>query len=135
MSTNHAHAFGITPGHADPEGRAIDYDLLDQFVGAAVDGCTPCQDAHLTLLVDDAPTAARMVELACVATHQQFGGLPSAMTHDGPGPNLEFRRLARVGVDGARVAMFDTCAAMTPAERRAAVNSATDYLIGYFMLS
>lgn len=132
--SDHQHAdFEIPDTAADPAGRPVDHDLLGRLVGAAFDGCTSCQDAHLTLAVEDAATTARLVELACVATQAAFGGLPASMTNDtAPGPSSpEFRRLARAGLDGANDAMWTACAAMNPTQRRAAANTALDTLIGH----
>lgn len=129
----HAHeGFEIPADTADPLGRPVDHTLLGELVGCAMDGCTTCQDPLLTLLVEDAATTARLVELACIATHSAFGGLPASMTDDGvPGPSsAEFRRLARAGLDGANDAMFATCERMPPTERRSAANTALDTLVG-----
>ncbi|WP_144312096.1 hypothetical protein [Actinopolyspora erythraea] len=132
-TADHTHSgFEIPEDYSDPSGRPVDHPLLAQFVGAAFDGCTSCQDALLTLMIDDAVTTGRLVELACVATQDALGGLPRNMTdHDAPGlASAEFRRLARAGLDGANTAMFDECGQMTATERRAAANSAADILIG-----
>jgi hypothetical protein len=89
--------------------------MLGQFVGTPFDGCTSCQDALLTLMVEDPTTTTRLVELACVSTHAALGGLPANMT-DEQAPGLatrEFRRLARAGADGATHAMFTNCERMT----------------------
>ena len=137
MSTDHQHAgFEIPTDYTDPAGRTINHDLLGQFIGAAYDRCTSCQDAHLTLMVEDAATTARLVELACVATASAFGGLPASMTDDAaPGPSSpEFRRLARAGLDGNNDTMFAECAAMTITQRRAAANTAAGTLVGHLSL-
>jgi hypothetical protein len=109
MSQQHDHAgFEIPATLAGPLGRPVDHDLLGRFVGAGFDGCTSCQDALLTLMVEDPDTTARLVELACVATHGALGGLPASMTDD-DAPGLaapEFRRLARAGLDGANDAWW-----------------------------
>lgn len=124
--------FEVPAGYADPAGRPVDHALLGQFVGAAFDGCTSCQDALLTLLTEDAPTTARLVELACVATHAALGGLPANMTTPGV-PGLcspEFRTLAAAGADGNNAAMFAACEQMTAGQRREAANSAADIVVG-----
>lgn len=133
-STDHTHpGFEIPDDLGDPLERPVDHTLLGQFVGAAYDGCPSCQDALLTLVIDDTATTARIVELACVATHSALGGLPASLTEDNtPGPATpEFRRLARAGLDGANTAMFDQCAQMSPTQRRNAANTAADILIGH----
>jgi hypothetical protein len=115
----------------DSLGRPVDGRLLGQFISAAFDGCTSCQDALLTLLVEDAATTARLVELACVATQGILGGLPASMTDEGEGlSSPEFCRLARAGVDGGNDVMWRACGRMTIVERRAAANTAADTLVG-----
>ncbi|MEU3756399.1 hypothetical protein AB0H17_27170 [Streptomyces olivoreticuli] len=129
----HRHeGFEIPDDFVHPGGRRIDNRLLGDLTGAAFDGCASCQDPLLTLLVEDATTTARLVELACISTHAMLGGLPASMTDDdAPGQSSpEFRRLARTGLDGATGAMFQECERMTPTERRAAANTALDTLIG-----
>jgi hypothetical protein len=125
--------FEIPTDFADPGGRPVDHALLGQLVGTAFDGCTTCQDPLLTLLVEDPATTARLVELACVATHSVLGGLPASMTDDDvPGQTApEFRRLARAGLDGANDTMFVACGELPTAGRRAAANTALDILIGH----
>jgi hypothetical protein len=133
VSGQHDHAgFEIPATFGDPLGRPVDHALLGRFVGAAFDGCVSCQDPLLTLMVEDPATTARLVELACVATDAVLGGLPAGLTDQhAPGlAALEFRRLARAGLDGANDAMFTACADMTTTERRAAANTAADILVG-----
>lgn len=137
VTSDHTHAgFGMPVGYTDPLGRPVAHELLGQFVGAAFDGCTSCQDGLLTLLAGDSTTAARLVELACVAIHAAFGGLPASMTDPGePGPaSAEFRRLARAGVDGANDALARECERMSAGQRRAAANTAADVLVGQLHL-
>lgn len=117
----------------DPDGRPVDHKLLGDLVAAAYDGCTTCQDPLLTFMVEDPATSARTVELACVAIQGMFGGLPQSMTDEhapGSTSSPEFRQLARAALDGENDAMFRECERMTPVQRRAAVNTAMDTLIG-----
>jgi hypothetical protein len=119
----------------DPDGRPVDGALLGRFIGVAYDGCVTCQDPLLTLLVEDAATTARLVEVACVTTGEILGGLPSSMLPGGPGPASEpFRRLAAAGTDGNREALFTATAAMSTGERRAAANTAADTIIGFMTM-
>lgn len=138
MTTDHHHheGFELPPGYTDPQGRPVNHDLLSQFVGAAFDGCTSCQDPLLTLLTEDPTTTARLVELACLSIHDAFGGLPASMTDPGaPGPSSpEFRQLARTGLDGANDALMRECENFTPTQRRAAANTAADTVIGQLPL-
>lgn len=125
----HAHTFGL---EHDPQRPNTDVALLDHFIGAGFDGCTSCQDAQLTLLLQDPYTSARVVELACVAVQGVAGGLPPEMTTVGAAGTSsdEFRALARLGIDGGNETMFAACAEMTDEQRRAAVNTAANTLTG-----
>jgi hypothetical protein len=134
-AAGHAHDFGIPAGFADPLGRPVDSRLLGEFIGAAFDGCAGCQDALLTVITGDPATTARLVELACVATHDALGGLPASLT-DETAPGMagpEFRALAHAGLDGENDAMFALCASMTVAQRRAAADTAADILVGHLI--
>jgi hypothetical protein len=132
MNDRHRHGgFEIPAGYVDPAGRAIDHALLSQVVGAAVAGCPTCGDALLTLLVQDPATTARLVELTCISTRELFGGLPAAMTDEhAPGPMaLEFRALARTGLNGGNSAMFNLREHMSTTQRRAAAGNAVSLLV------
>ena len=127
----HQHTgFEIPDDFEDLTGRPVDYGLLSQLVSACMDRCLPCQGVLTTTLVEDPVTAARLVEMACGSIHDTFGGLPSAVLDDDmPGPAaLEFRRLARAGLDGANGELFAECARMDVPGRRAAVDTALDFV-------
>ncbi|TQM01681.1 hypothetical protein [Pseudonocardia kunmingensis] len=132
MATDHAHAGFDVPAGSDPLGRPVDGSLLGKFIGAAFDGCTSCQDAHLTILVQDAPTTARLVELACVGVQQAMGGLPANLTDlaSSDPSSREFRLLVAAGLHEGNDVMWARCAEMAPVERRAAANTAADLLVG-----
>jgi len=137
VNGDHEHdGFEIPFDYVDPAGRAVDHRLLGDFVGAAVAGCSSCRDALLTFVAEDSPTAARLVELACIATRELLGGLPATMTeeHAGGPIGLEFRRLAGTGVDGANSAMFTACARMSSEQRRAAAATAAGILVAQLRL-
>ncbi|MCY0937547.1 hypothetical protein [Streptomyces sp. H34-S4] len=126
---SHAHGDFRVPDdttHPGSENRRIDNRLLGQIIGTAMDGCTSGQGPLLTLLAEDAATTAHVVELACIAVHQTYDGLPASMTEDDAGGTAspEFTRLARAGLDGANDTMFTQCERMTPTERRHAANTA-----------
>lgn len=115
-------------------GQPVDHDLLGKFVGAAFDGCS-CQGALLTLMVDDPATIAHLVELTCVSSQASFGGLPAYLIDDrlrGPA-SPEFRQLARL--HGANTTMVTVCREMTSHQRRCAVHTAVDLLVGNLHLS
>jgi hypothetical protein len=134
--TGHEHdGFEFPAGFKDQDAWTVDYGLLSSLIGAAYDRCTTCQDPLLTLLVEDATTTARLVEIGCIMTHHLLGGLPQSMWDpDVPGTSSrEFRRLACAGLDGANEEMLTLCQTMTPTERRSAANTAMDQLIGLLM--
>jgi hypothetical protein len=130
MSAEHVHAAFEVP--ADPFGPRIDGELLGRFIGAGFDGCTGCRNALLPLLADDPATTVRLVEMACVAIHHAFAGLPLSVV-DAQAPGAEaaaFRCLVHAGTDAAHAAMLGECERMTPDQRRAAATTAADLLIG-----
>ncbi|WP_410877388.1 hypothetical protein [Nocardia sp. A7] len=116
----------------DPLGRGIDGPLLSHLMGAAFDRCAPCQADLLAAVADHPPTAARAVELACIAVHEKVGGLPGNLTE----PDIHaiasraFRHLARTGVNHGNEQMFEAAAVMSITDRAAAVDSALDLLVG-----
>ncbi|AWN32621.1 hypothetical protein DKG71_42335 (plasmid) [Streptomyces sp. NEAU-S7GS2] len=116
-----------------PGGWQADSKLFEDVTGAAFERCASCQDAALTLLVEDAVTTARLVELACGAIINVEGNMPaSQIDPDAPGAaSPEFRRLARAGLGKTSDGMYRECAQMTATERRAAANTALDTLVGY----
>jgi hypothetical protein len=116
----------------DSRGFLIDYRLLSRLVNAAFDMCQACQDDLVTRISLDGPSAAQLVELACVAVNEVWGGLPPDFTEDDQELMVspEFRRLARVGSGGHNDAMFAECGKMTPAERKAAIESSAAILAG-----
>jgi hypothetical protein len=110
----------------------VDGGLLANLMGAAVDGCATCQGQLITLLTQDAATTTRVVELACVAIQETFGGLPPNVLDEDPSGMTapEFQLLARTGLDGENEAMWQECTRMTPEQRRNAANTALDLLAG-----
>jgi hypothetical protein len=119
--------------HPAPGEATIDFELIGSLVGVAFDGCTTCQDPLLTLLVEDAASTTRLVELACVATAAQLGGLPPSMhdvDHSGGLTPMPFRRLAGAGLDGQAAAMYRVAEEMSVQDRRVAANCALDTLVG-----
>lgn len=132
-TSGHDHAFEVPDGFRPPDGRRdIDHELLGQFTGAAFDGCQECQAVLLGRMAGDPAVTARLVELACVAINEAVGGLPPSLTAPGPGlAAAEFRRLAAAGADGNNDAMFALAETMTRAERRAAMETAADLVVGF----
>lgn len=112
----------------DPNGA-----LFRAVIGAALESCTSCQDATLTLLVEDPATCARLVQLACGMLAEFEGGLPADQTDPDVSSfaSVAFRRLARATQDTTAQAVFRECEQMTPRERRDAANTALDTLVGY----
>ncbi|MFJ1709379.1 hypothetical protein [Kitasatospora sp. NPDC088346] len=118
------------------DGPDADGALFEAVIGAALASCTSCQDVTLTLLVEDSATCARLVQLACGMLAEFEGGVPLNQTDpDLPGfASLPFRRLARATQDTTAQAVLRECERMTARERRDAVNTALDTLIGYVAL-
>jgi hypothetical protein len=136
VTDEHDHALPLSPDVlADPRGLPVDMAMLARLIGAAFEGCASCQDPLMTLLVPDAPSVARLVELACVATYSLFGFLPANMTDpDVPGRSgPAFRKLAAAGADGENAALFELCEQMDPRARREATNDALEILVGHLV--
>lgn len=130
--SGHDHAFEVPDGFRDPMGRDIDHKLLGQFTGAAFDGCQECQAVLMDRIAGDPAVTARLVELACMAVDQVVGGLPPSLTGQGQGlAAAEFQWLAAAGADGNNDAMFTLAETMTTAERRAAMETAANLLVGF----
>lgn len=133
---SHDHSDGFEPDNRPFGGHPVNGGQLVELLGAALDGCTSCQDPLITLMVEDPTTTARMVSLACVAFHEQYGGLPKGLTdpeRENAMASREFRLLAAAGVDqeeNTDSELWKVSSAMTLAERRAALNSALDLLAG-----
>ncbi|MFD7732165.1 hypothetical protein ACFV6F_17470 [Kitasatospora phosalacinea] len=131
--TEHEHPGWALEAIPQPGGWQADSRLFEEVTGAAFAACLSCQDVALTLLVEDAVTTARLVELACGAIIELVGDMPPELTDPGaPGTaSPEFRRLARAGLGATTDGMYRECELMTAAERRAAANTALDTLVGY----
>ncbi|WP_280462737.1 hypothetical protein [Nocardia carnea] len=131
--TDHEHeGFEIPPGKLD--GWGVDTALLGQLIGAAYDECPSCQEALLTLLAENAPTTAQLVELACVAVRETLGGIPVDLVDtadaDSPVP-IGFRRLALSVVEHAGPAALSAqCAGLPATERQATARTATALFVG-----
>jgi hypothetical protein len=94
----HSHRGWTLRAAPQPFGWQADSTLFEAVTGAAFEGCVSCQDALLTLLIEDAVTTARVVELACGAIINLEGHLPPSHTDpDLPSQasSVEFRHLAR----------------------------------------
>lgn len=130
MRTLHPHEGFDVPPESTPLGP-LDHELLAVFIAAAIDGCMPCQQTLLSDLAEDPATAGRMVEVACVAVHEQLGGLPPGLLAGGDGLAADgFREMASAGLDGRRDEMFAAGARLSAEDRRAAVVTAADLLVG-----
>ena len=129
----HAHRGWSLDAVPQPGGWQADSKLFEDVTGAAFERCASCQDAALTLLVEDAVTTARLVELACGVIIEVEGDVPASQVDpDAPGEaSPEFRRLVRAALGETTDGMYQECAQMTPTERRAAANTALDTLVGY----
>jgi hypothetical protein len=118
-------------------GRPVNLMLLGRLVSAAMDGCTGCQAALTDELVHDPTTTARLVGAACMGVADVTGGLPPSLT-DAQAPDsvasVEFRKLANAGLDGRVTALLAAADAMTPAELRAAVDTAIELIVGHLTM-
>lgn len=133
MSDEHDHYWReFAPPGPDPLGRPVDGTLLGQFIAAAMDSCATCQESLIALLAEDAATTARLVELACLAMHSALGGLPpSAYDPEAPGmASVEFRELARLGMDGQNDRLVARCREQAGTQRRSAIDTASNILVG-----
>ncbi|WP_069162928.1 hypothetical protein [Nocardia altamirensis] len=130
--TDHAHDGFELPLSEVTDGGA-DTALLGQLVGAAFDECLSCQEAMLTLIAEDVPTTAQLVELALVAVHNTLGALPVDLVDtgdtDSPVP-VGFRQMALTGLDGDTAALDAACAGLSAPQRLAAARTATDLFVG-----
>lgn len=80
-------------------------------------------------------TTTRLVELAAVMFTVTLGGVPAAMTAEGPSSlSAPFRLLIRTGLGGQYRPMYEAAAAMSDAERREAAEDALDMIIGNLVL-
>ncbi|MGN2634607.1 hypothetical protein ACTD5D_32145 [Nocardia takedensis] len=122
---DHDHAFGM-PLDVDPAGGS-DPVMLRRLIGAAYAGCAPCQATALTAVSEHPPTSARVVEVTCTTLVSALGSIPEAALSTLSTP---FRTLATVGDETGVEYMRAAAVVMTTDERRQAVDSALDLLIG-----
>ncbi|MGI5223250.1 hypothetical protein [Nocardia sp. CA-290969] len=137
MTAPHRHRFDVLEFDIDPERRHIDHTVIAECLGAGLDGCPVCGQQALEALITNAAATARLVEIACVAIGEMFGGIPAYLYDDNVGgpASATFRRLARLGVDGKIDQMFSTVEDMTLDERRQAADTAMDITIGRLVLA
>jgi hypothetical protein len=133
MASTHDHQAPGFPEDADEPGAPSgDTALMGRFLAAAFAECASCQDVHAIAIAADPVTTVLLVVTACALIDGVIGGLPRALTDgDAPGvASLPFRRLARAGTGGPVGAMLAASRAMSPADRRAAIETAADLVIG-----
>lgn len=120
----------IHDGFDIPGAGAADTALICQLIGAAFDGCRPCQDELQAAVAEDAPTTARLVELACTTVAARLGGLPAPMLSAGESSfTPPFRALARAGLDAATERLWGLATDMSGPDRHAAAGDALDLLV------
>ncbi len=126
------------PGYRLGTDRPIDGPGIGALIGAAFDGCKPCQVRWLDALQSDPLVTVRVVELAAQFTQQALGGIPSAMTTTDPASSLSepFRALVRLGADAGdnHRPMYAAAVRLDDAGRRAAINDAVDSIVGHMAL-
>ncbi|MGN2634652.1 hypothetical protein ACTD5D_00345 [Nocardia takedensis] len=122
---DHDHAFGM-PLDIDPAGGS-DPVMLRRLIGAAYAGCSPCQVTALAAVAEHPPTSARVIEVTCTTLVDALGSIPESALSTLSTP---FRTLAVVGDETGVDQMRAAAAMMTTDQRRQAVDSALDLLIG-----
>lgn len=114
--------------------RSVEVERLDQLVAAAIEPCRPCRTLHLDAVAVDPVTTTALIERACWAVNDRFGGLPPSMTEPGCTVNTlltpEFRRAAAAGCDGGPLALFAAVDQADDDGRRKIVGDALDVVIG-----
>lgn len=138
MLRDHIHD-GFHLSEPDPFARGSDTALICHLVGASYDGCQPCQDELAAAVAEDAPTTARIVELACVGMAATTGGgLPAVMLSAGDEPMFspQFRELARAGADAddGNAKLWAAANDMDVIDRAAVVDDAVILLTGMSVL-
>ncbi|MDT0323051.1 hypothetical protein [Streptomyces millisiae] len=116
----------------------MDQELLAALTAASNAGCGTCRPFLLDKIADAPATLARLVTISCQVAASVLGELPSSVTgREGflrpYGP--EFERLVRVFEAGDGDEMFQQCARLTPTERRAAADAASDSLMGHLRVA
>jgi hypothetical protein len=115
-------------------GATVNGGALGSLVGAAFDGCRPCQNHWLDVLQEDPITGTRLVEVAAVGVQGAIGGIPEVMHTSSPTSQFTtpFRQLVRAGLDTEdHCEMYELMVMMPVAERRLALNDALDVIAGY----
>jgi hypothetical protein len=138
MTSAHNHGDGFRPT-SPPEpfaGHPVNEELLCDLMGAAVDGCVPCQKQMIPRVAEDPVATARLVGLACISLAGVLGGVPSTVGSPAWGfASAEFRAVAVAGVDqpteeDTARGLLGATEPLTPQQRREAVDSALDLLAG-----
>jgi hypothetical protein len=135
---DHTHAGMAVPNESGARfgvpGWHVNGSALAAVVGAAIDGCGPCQHAQLDVIQRDPVTLTRLVELSAIAVQGVAGGLPDSMTTESGPSRLgeHYRAMLRAGVDRVddHTEMCAIATALTHAERRQAADDALDMLVG-----
>lgn len=118
----------------------LNTEALGLLVGAAIDGCIPCQEASFDRVASDPATLTRLVELSAIAVAGMAGGglPPNMLTEDDAQSTLgdPYRAILRAG-DGAgddHTGMYALAVQLTEAERRQVADDALDVLTGVLMM-
>lgn len=135
---DHSHAGMAVPDEQGDRfgapGKRVNGLALARLVGAAIDGCVPCQRAQLDVVQADPLTLTRLVELSAVAVMSIMGGLPNDMTTEAEPSNLSsgYRAMVRAGLnrDDDHAPMYALAVGYTDVQRRQVADDAMDMLTG-----
>jgi hypothetical protein len=115
-------------------GRHVNVAALTVLVGAAIDGCAPCQRVQLDIVQTDPLTLTRLVELSAVAVQAIAGGLPDVMTTEDDAESTldrEYRDMLRAGRGREdHTPMYEGAVELSDTERRKVAEDALDMLTG-----
>ena len=118
---------------------SVDVEALGLLVGAAFDGCVPCQEASIGQVAGDPLTLTRLVELSAVAVAKLAGGLPPTMLAENDDESTlggPYRAMLRAGADqdGVHTRMYALADRLSEAGRRQVTEDALDMLTGVLVI-
>ena len=132
-SEGHSHGRSNVPADLrDEDGYPVDFALISKLFAASDDGCESCQSTLTAAMINESATVARVVEMAVGEVTETLGFLPDSLHAEGDDPGMTsapFRTLARALQTG-RVNLFGAAENMSVDDRRSAVESAYELLVG-----
>ncbi|MFD5308551.1 hypothetical protein [Streptomyces ardesiacus] len=112
--------------------------LAAQIYDAVLDDCGSCRRPLMDMVVEDAGGTSILIGWACLVTSETYGGLPEILL-EGPDwadaafrPSADFRKLAAVYPEAGTASqeVRDRCIRLAAEERRKAVETAVELLVG-----